>query len=103
MQDETEQSEDSTRITRWLRVASLIFGAWAAAVPISAVIFNKGVDRVVTQQEQFRLDFERYVLSMERRVTIIEERQSGVLRKLEVQDNRLERLDRDVRVPHDER
>lgn len=67
----------------WMKVAAWAFGLWSIMIPIGVTMVSNAVERIVSQQAQFQTEFKEYVLQMERRVTIIEERQSSVLRRLD--------------------
>lgn len=88
MRSEEQPEKDERRTERWLKIASLVFGVWAAMVPIGALTVSRSVEKIIEQQDKFQIEFRTYVLAMERRVTIIEERQAGVLKKLDsIQDD----------------
>ena len=70
----------------WQKVASVTFGIWAIMLPLAAAM-------VIGSVSKFTDKFDQYVLVMEKRVTLLEERQSRVLRILEDQDARLGRVE----------
>jgi hypothetical protein len=92
MNTETKETEKEplSRSEFWMRVAGASFGLWSLMIPLGVWMLNNTFDRVAHQQidatgelVQFNRRFEAYVLNMERRVTIIEERQGRVLKELE--------------------
>lgn len=72
-------AESRERVEFWMKVAAWAFGLWSVMIPLGVVMLQNSVDRVVKVNEAFSLEFNQYVLSMERRVTIIEERQQSML------------------------
>jgi ABC-type lipoprotein release transport system permease subunit len=56
----------------WLKVAGISFGLWSIAIGYA-----------VSSIAGFEKEFSNYVLVMERRVTLLEERQQIVLRRME--------------------
>ena len=84
----------------WQRVAAVSFGLWSLMIPLGVWILSTTFDRALRQSAEqsadaamFRKNFENYVLNMEKRMTIVEERQNGVLRALNDFDSRIDRLD----------
>jgi hypothetical protein len=96
--------ESEKNVTVWLKISSLVFGLWAAALPVTAVLVTRSQEKVVErqneimvrvegyvkQQNEFQRSFDAYVLLMERRMTVIEERQNDVRARLQIveQDNK---------------
>jgi hypothetical protein len=83
-----------------MKIAGICFGLWAIAVPIAAAMIETSVQKVVESQEATRKEWQEYRLAMEKRVTLIEERQNFVLKQLVQVDsdnreqfNRLNRLE----------
>jgi hypothetical protein len=71
----------------WMRIAGWSFALWSLMVPLSAWLLSRSFDDAVRKGDQmavelakFNTRFEGYVLSMERRITILEERQERLLR-----------------------
>jgi hypothetical protein len=69
-------------------------------IPLGIWMLSSSFDRAIKQSVEqsaenatFRKNFENYVLSMEKRMTIVEERQGVVMRSLSDFDARLDRLD----------
>ena len=58
----------------WYKVAAWTFGLWALAVPIGVAIIRSAVTASTLIQRQFISDFHVYVLTVERRITRLEER-----------------------------
>jgi hypothetical protein len=67
--DEQQKSE-----TNWSKIAAWVFGCWALMIPIGVSMVRVSVNELVANQAQFQAAFNAYVLNMERRVTLIEER-----------------------------
>jgi hypothetical protein len=65
---------DETGGAFWYRVAAWTFGLWAIMIPIGVAIIRNAISTTTTTQEKFLSDFHAYVLHMERRVTVLEER-----------------------------
>ena len=76
----------------WQKVAGFAFAAWAMAIPIGVSMVRGSVEQVLASQAQQSKDFQIYVLSMEKRVTLIEERQAKVLQVLQAHDLKLDML-----------
>lgn len=68
--DEQQQRSE----TNWSKIAAWVFGMWALMIPIGVSMVRTSVAEIVTSQNQFQNTFNAYVLNMERRVTLIEER-----------------------------
>lgn len=82
----------------WQKAAAFTFGLWAIMLPIAAGLVISSVGRFTDR-------FDAYVLAMEKRVTLLEERQARVLQILEQHNRRLDghedRMDTmDGRVPN---
>lgn len=75
-----------SRAEFWQRAATFGFAAWAIVLPLAAGL-------VVQSLSKFSESFNAYVLAMERRVTLLEERQSRILSIIEDQNERLRRLE----------
>jgi hypothetical protein len=76
----------------WMRMAAFGFSAWSIMIPIGVMMVRSSVDALLEADKEFSRRFEAYVLTMERRVTTIEERQAIVLRSLQQLNERTERL-----------
>ena len=63
----------------WMTMAGACFGLWALMIPIGVSMMRKTFDEMTTMVRMLTEEFKQYVLVMERRVTIVEER----LRSLE--------------------
>jgi len=93
------------RTTLWVKIAGAAFGLWSLMIPVGVAMLNSSVETVVASNEKFNVEFKQYVLSMERRVTIIEERQGAVINALKGLDSRTDRLEQerslsDRPIPH---
>lgn len=86
MEDSRLFDQPMGRADFWQKVAAFTFGLWAIMLPLAAGLIISSVSR-------FSDRFDAYILAMERRVTLLEERQSRVLKVLEDQDGRLDRLE----------
>jgi hypothetical protein len=75
----------------WMKIAGAAFALWSVMIPIGVSMLNTSVDSVVAANEKFNLEFKQYVISMERRVTILEERQGAVIQMLQLSQRELER------------
>ena len=65
-----------------MKVAGVSFALWSLAIPIGVLFIKDSVNSVVSQQRDFNERFNNYIFSMERRVTLLEERQTLVIKKL---------------------
>jgi hypothetical protein len=84
MADDMGTDEPLGRAEFWQRAAAFAFAAWALALPLAAAAVIGSIGR-------FTDKFDAYVLAMERRITLLEERQSRVLQVLEQHEARLDR------------
>jgi hypothetical protein len=73
----------------WLKAASLCFGLWSLMVPISAKVIVDRLEVISTEQAEANQRLNTFILANERRITLLEERQSYVLRVLERADLRV--------------
>lgn len=73
----------------WQRAAAFSFGAWALALPVAA-------GAVVSVVLNMSKSFDSYVLTMERRIVLLEERQSRVLQVLQEHSKEI----RDLNIEH---
>ena len=64
-----------SRVEFWRRAAAFGFSAWAIVIPLAAAA-------VINSLSKFTEKFENYVVTMERRITLLEERQARVLQTL---------------------
>ena len=78
-----EKEIDGNRYIFWMKVAAVAFGLWSLMIPIGITLLQKSVDKVVEANEHFLTNFNQYVLSMERRTTLLEERQIQLLKAQE--------------------
>lgn len=79
-----------SRTEFWMRVAGASFALWAFMIPIAIAMLRGSFQdattesaRIATQNATFIAEFKQYVLLSERRLTLLEERQSMVLRRLD--------------------
>ena len=77
----------------WARIAGVSFALWAGVVGIVGWVVQSSVADAVRENKESRTAFTEYVRLMERRVTIVEERQSAVLQSIRDYDNRLDVLE----------
>ena len=68
-----------TRAEFWQRAAALAFGLWALMIPLGVGMVRNVVSELVEHDKEQANQMSAYVLAMERRVTLIEERQQRVL------------------------
>ena len=80
---EERESAQKSRVEFWMKVAGVAFGLWAVMIPLGVLMLTSSVDKVVHAQATFTQEFRDYVLAMERRVTLLEERQAVVLKTLQ--------------------
>jgi hypothetical protein len=71
-----------TRVEFWQRVAGVAFGLWALMIPIGIGMVRSAVGELIQHDKDQAERLNNYVLAMERRVTLIEERQQRVLMTL---------------------
>ena len=88
-------SDKLSRAEFWQRIAAVSFGLWSLMLPIGIWLVSSSFDRAVKLNTEavveislLRKNFESYVLSQERRMIIVEERQNRVLKLLEDYDPR---------------
>jgi hypothetical protein len=67
--DEQQKAE-----TNWSKIAAWVFGMWALMIPIGVSMVRVSVNELAAAQTQFQISFNSYVLNMERRMTLMEER-----------------------------
>jgi len=87
---EPPAKEALSRAEFWQRIAAFSFGLWSLMIPFGIWMLGNVFERAArTTLEQaselvlFNRRFEVYVLQVERRLTVIEERQSRVLHSIE--------------------
>jgi hypothetical protein len=80
----------STPWEYWLQIAGAVFGLWSFMLPLGIWMMKKVFDNIVSAIDKnagitnaFQEEFKEYVLAMERRITIVEERQSQTAKILE--------------------
>ena len=88
-----EQATEKDALSRaefWQRVAAFSFGLWSLMIPLGIWMIGNTFERAMrssvdqaSELVAFNRRFEAYVLNMERRIVLIEERQSRVLITLE--------------------
>ena len=90
---EPPEKEALSRAEFWQRIAAFSFGLWSLMIPFGIWMLGNVFERAArTTLEQaselvlFNRRFEVYVLQVERRLTLIEERQGRVLHSLETID-----------------
>ena len=84
------EKEALSRAEFWQRIAAISFGLWSLMIPIGIWMIGSTFERAMkssidqaSELVAFNKRFEAYVLTMERRITLVEERQSRVLLTLE--------------------
>lgn len=83
----------------WQKVAGFAFAAWAMAIPVGVSMVRSSVDDVLAAQAQQSKDFQVYVLTTEKRVTLVEERQAKVLQVLQAHELKLDMLRSELIAP----
>jgi cysteine sulfinate desulfinase/cysteine desulfurase-like protein len=93
MIQQTAVDEGDSKLTKsefWMRLAGASFGLWALMIPVGVMMIGGVFERATKTNIEaaseivaFNKRFEAYVLNMERRVTIIEERQNRVLQAID--------------------
>lgn len=88
-----------SRAEFWQRIAAVSFGLWSLMIPLGIWVLSSSFGAAIKTSAEgtaenavFRKNFELYVLIMEKRMTIVEERQSVVLRSLSELDARVDSL-----------
>lgn len=66
-----------------MKAATWTFGLWALLLPLSAGLIINKVDEMADSQSLIAEQFVAYREMMEKRVTILEERQIAIIKKLE--------------------
>ena len=77
----------------WNKAAAVAFGLWALMVPLAASWIRDAVMKAAEENMQFRREFAEYSRLIERRITIVEERQTVVMKTLLELDARIDHLD----------
>ena len=92
--DQSNEREPLSRSEFWMRVAGASFGLWALMIPLGIAMLSSTFERAAKANVEaaseiiaFNRRFEAYVLNMERRFTIVEERQAYVLKRLSDMDD----------------
>lgn len=84
---EEELRQSLSKVEFWRRVAALTFSTLAAITSVAATYIGSAFIRLSEK-------FDEYVLSMEKRTILLEERQGRILKVLEDQDSRLDDMER---------
>jgi len=78
------ESSEGDRVNAWeRRLLIAAFGAWAAVVAAYGQAVVKRVDSVVTEMAEDRKEAAEQRTVMERRITILENNQQYIIRRLE--------------------
>jgi hypothetical protein len=85
-----EQPTNLSRAEFWQRAAAVAFGLWAIMIPIGVAVIRESISELVKHDREQSEQFNTYMLQMERRITLIEERQQRVLTMLSEHDRRLD-------------
>jgi hypothetical protein len=72
------------RAAFWMKVASWTFGLWAVGVPLTGAFIADAVKTVQKEQHELQARYDEWTKEMEARHAIIEERQSVLMRKMEM-------------------
>ena len=84
-----------TKTEFWSKAAAWSFGLWSLVVLLAANWIASAVVRSIEANEKFRAEFQEYVKLTERRMILLEERQSIVLKWIASDEARERRLDKD--------
>lgn len=71
----------------WLKAATWTFGLWALMLPITGKLVIDSIKEVADEQKAMTKEFILYREMNERRIAILEERQSVVIRRLDYVDS----------------
>ena len=80
------------RLLFWQRAAAWAFGIWAAMMPVTAVLVVNSMNTLAREQKIASEQMILYRESMERRVTLFEERQAVMMRSQERHSDDIELL-----------
>ena len=88
--NEPPEKEALSRAEFWQRIAAFSFGLWSLMIPFGiwmlGNVFERAAKTTIDQASElvlFNRRFEVYVLQVERRLTLIEERQGRVLHSID--------------------
>jgi len=84
-------SRAEARTLLWMKIAGVAFAMWSIMIPVGVSMLNESVANAVASNERFNTEFKQYVLSMERRVTILEERQGAVIQMIQIQKEQFQK------------
>jgi hypothetical protein len=91
-----EDEQSTTNLTKsefWMRVAGVGFSLWALMIPIGISMIRAAADRLVDSQSALQVKMDTYILTTERRLTIIEANQQRLLEHDSDQTHRLELIE----------
>lgn len=80
-----------------MKIAGIAFGLWSLFIPFGVLAVRESVISAISSQAEFQKQFAAYVLTMERRITLLEEKQSTLstrMEKIDVYHSNLENRDR---------
>lgn len=63
---------ESVSLDTWLRFAAITFGMWSFMIPIGIMIIRGSVEKLTQSQEKFQIELHQYMMTMEKRVSLIE-------------------------------
>ena len=93
----TESKDESmSRSDFWMKAASVGFGLWALALPIGINMMRTSAEKMVESQSFLQTRIDAYILSTERRMVLIEERQGRSLDIMKDFDSRIDQLEVDL-------
>ena len=95
--DNTDAQPSLSRAEFWQRASGVAFGLLAFMIPLGVSVVKAGIEDVLKVQREQIDAFNQYVLSMERRVTLIEERQARVLQAIAEHERKLESANGNIR------
>ena len=83
------ETEALSKAEFWQRIAAFSFGLWSLMIPVGIWMIGNTFERAMKSSVEqaselivFNRRFEAYVLQMERRLVIVEERQSRLISSL---------------------
>ena len=97
---EEEHEVSLKRSEFWMRSAVLASGLLTMVITIGVSMMRETAANIAEQQKDFLARFDAYVLQIERRTTILEERQNRNLEAVSKHEIRIEVLERESPLGH---
>ena len=76
-------AEEKESGANWSKIAAWVFGCWALMVPLGVSMVRNSFAELSSTNTAFQTSFNAYVLTMERRMVLVEERQLNMLKQME--------------------